>query len=84
MAYGNFRSRREYYNEYTNIWNKEMQRYKESRAIFFKERGIKYQFVDMKEKGMSKGEFNSVAQANGGLENMINLGWQRQGFISFD
>ena len=33
---------------------------------FFKERGIKYQFVDMKKKGMSKGEFNSVAQANGG------------------
>lgn len=31
-----------------------------------------YQFVDMKEKGMSKGEFNSVAQVNGGLENMIN------------
>ena len=39
---------------------------------FFKERGIKYQFTDMKEKGMSKGEFTSVAQANGGLENMIN------------
>ena len=39
---------------------------------FFKERGIKYQFVDMKEKGMSKGEVTSVAQANGGLENMIN------------
>ena len=38
---------------------------------FFK-RGIKYQFIDMKEKGMSKGEFTSVAQANGGLENMIN------------
>lgn len=35
---------------------------------FFKERGIKYQFIDMKEKGMSKGEFNSVAQVNGGLE----------------
>ena len=29
-------------------------------------------YGDMKEKGMSKGEFNSVAQANGGLENMIN------------
>ena len=27
----------------------------------------------MKEKGMSKGEFTSVAQANGGIENMINL-----------
>ena len=39
---------------------------------FFKERGIKYQFVDMQDKGMSKGEFNSVAQANGGLENMVN------------
>ena len=36
------------------------------------ERGIKYQFIDMREKGMSKGEFTSVAQANGGLENMIN------------
>lgn len=39
---------------------------------FFKERGIKYQFIDMKEKGMSKGEFTSVAQANGGLETMLN------------
>ena len=39
---------------------------------FFKERGIKFQFIDMKEKGMSKGEFNSVAQANGGLDDMIN------------
>ena len=38
---------------------------------FFKERGIRYQFIDMKEKGMSKGEFLSVAQGNGGLENMI-------------
>ena len=39
---------------------------------FFKERGIKFQFIDMKEKGMSKGEFTLVAQANGGIENMIN------------
>ena len=39
---------------------------------FFKERGIKFQFVDMKEKGMSKGEFNSVAQVNGGIDNMID------------
>ncbi|MDO4620634.1 MAG: arsenate reductase family protein [Lachnospiraceae bacterium] len=39
---------------------------------FFKERGIKYQFIDMKEKGMSKGELNSVAQANGGLDNLLN------------
>ena len=39
---------------------------------FFKERGINYQFVDMKEKGMSKGELTSVAQANGGIENMLD------------
>ncbi|MBQ6407727.1 MAG: arsenate reductase family protein [Butyrivibrio sp.] len=39
---------------------------------FFKERGIKYQFIDMKEKGMSKGELTSVAGSNGGIMNMIN------------
>lgn len=39
---------------------------------YFKERGIKYQFIDMKEKGMSKGEFTSVKQAVGGLDNMID------------
>ncbi|MBQ3797751.1 MAG: ArsC family transcriptional regulator, partial [Butyrivibrio sp.] len=39
---------------------------------FFKERGIMYQFIDMKEKGMSKGELTSVASSNGGLMNMIN------------
>lgn len=39
---------------------------------YFKERNIKIQFIDMKEKGMSKGEFTAVAQANGGWENMIN------------
>lgn len=39
---------------------------------YFKERGIKYQFIDMKEKGMSKGEFNSVSQAVGGLDAMID------------
>ncbi|NLG03422.1 MAG: ArsC family transcriptional regulator [Clostridia bacterium] len=40
---------------------------------FFKERGIKFQFIDMKEKGMSRGEFTSVAQANGGINHMIDL-----------
>ncbi len=39
---------------------------------FFKERGIKFQYIDMKEKGLSKGEFNSVKQAVGGLDNMID------------
>ncbi len=39
---------------------------------FFKERGIKFHFVDMKEKGLSKGEFNSVAQAVGGIDKLID------------
>ena len=39
---------------------------------FFKERGIKFQFVDLKEKGLSKGEFNSVMQAVGGSDNLID------------
>ena len=39
---------------------------------YFKERGIKYQFIDMKEKGLSKGEFNSVCQAVGGMEQLID------------
>lgn len=39
---------------------------------FFKERNIKYQFIDMKETGLSKGEYNSVKQAVGGLEAMLD------------
>lgn len=39
---------------------------------YFSERGIKYQFVDMKEKGLSKGELSSVMQAVGGLDRMID------------
>ena len=49
---------------------------------FFKERGIKYQFIDMKEKGMSKGEFNSVAQTNGGLDNMVNWAGKDKDLLS--
>ncbi len=39
---------------------------------FFKERGIKFQFIDMAEKEISKGEFRSVCQAVGGIDAMIN------------
>jgi len=35
---------------------------------YFKERRIPFQSVDLKEKGLSKGEFQSVLQAVGGLE----------------
>lgn len=39
---------------------------------YFKERGIKFQFIDLKEKGLSKGEYTSVKQSVGGLEPMLN------------
>ena len=39
---------------------------------YFKEREIKFQFIDLKEKGMSKGEFASVKQAVGGLDKLVD------------
>lgn len=39
---------------------------------WFKERGIKFQFVDLSQKGMSKGEFEAVARVVGGTEEMID------------
>lgn len=39
---------------------------------YFKERGISFQFIDIKEKGLSRGEFNSVCQAVGGVESLID------------
>ena len=39
---------------------------------YFKERGIKFQSVDIKEKGLSKGELTSVMQAAGGLDALID------------
>lgn len=39
---------------------------------YFKERKIPYQLIDMKEKGMSKGEYTNVKQAVGGLQGMLD------------
>ena len=39
---------------------------------YFKERGISFQFIDMTQKGMSKGEYNSVKQAVGGMDKLID------------
>lgn len=39
---------------------------------YFKERRIKYQFIDLKEKTLSKGELQSVKAAVG-LVNLINM-----------
>ena len=39
---------------------------------FFKERGIRFQYVNLDEKGLSKGELASVKQAVGGLDALID------------
>ena len=39
---------------------------------FFKERRVKFQFIDLKEKGMSKGELESVSRAVGGIDKLID------------
>lgn len=39
---------------------------------YFKERGVKFQFIDLKEKGISKGELTNVARAVGGAEALID------------
>jgi len=44
---------------------------------FFKERGVKFQAVDLQQKGMSAGELRSVAARVGGTEAMIDRDGKR-------
>ena len=37
---------------------------------YFKERGIKYQFIDIARYGMSRGEYVSVKSAVGGMRSL--------------
>ena len=39
---------------------------------FFAERGIKVQRIDLKQKGIAKGELQSVAKAVGGVANLLD------------
>ena len=39
---------------------------------YFKERGIRLQMIDLKEKEMSRGEFENVARALGGWEQLVD------------
>jgi len=43
---------------------------------FFKERGVKFQFIDLAEKGMSPGELASVAAALG-IDALVDTGSSR-------
>jgi arsenate reductase (glutaredoxin) len=39
---------------------------------YFKERNIKFQSIDVAKFGMSKGEFNNIRQAVGGIRKLID------------
>lgn len=39
---------------------------------YFKERRIPFQFVDLREKGLSKGELQSVVRAAGGIDALLD------------
>lgn len=39
---------------------------------YFKERGIHFQMIDLKEKEMSRGEFENVSRALGGWQALVN------------
>ena len=40
---------------------------------YFKERNIRFQFIDMRQKGMSRGEFDSVLRAVVGVDIMLDI-----------
>ena len=39
---------------------------------YFKERRIKYQFIDLSKKGMSKGEYLSILKAVGSFDDLLD------------
>lgn len=50
---------------------------------YFKERRIKVQFIDLKEKEMSKGELQSVMRAVGGIDAVIDPNAKDQDTVAF-
>lgn len=49
---------------------------------YFKERRIKVQFIDLKEKEMSKGELQSVMRAVGGIDAVIDPNAKDQDMVA--
>ncbi len=52
---------------------------------YFKERNIKFQFIDLTQKSLSRGELNSVISAVGTLDDLINekSKYYEQSFIRY-
>ena len=49
---------------------------------YFSERKIKVQYIDLKERPMSKGEFNSVKAAVGGYERLVDANCRDKELLS--
>ena len=49
---------------------------------YFKERGVKFQSIDIVKFGLSKGEYNNVKQAVGGMDQLINLNSKDKNLLS--
>ena len=59
-------------HEYIQIFGKNKCFDTKKAQRWFKERGIKFQMIDLAQKGMSKGELDSVLKAVGGLDNLLD------------
>lgn len=49
---------------------------------YFKEHGIKFQLIDVVKHGMSKGEFNNIKQAVGGVEKLIDTAAKEKDLVA--
>ena len=50
---------------------------------WFKERRIKYQYIDLNEKGISRGELKNAAQAVGGIDALLDDACRDQDALAF-
>lgn len=50
---------------------------------WFKERGIRFQMIDLMQKGMSRGELESVLRAVGGLDQLLNPASRQYAALSY-
>ena len=49
---------------------------------YFKERGVKFQSIDVAKFGMSKGEFNNIKQAVGGFDKLLDTNSNEKDMIA--
>lgn len=73
-------------NEHSDIRQKQVL-YTKKAQRWFKERGIKFQMIDLAQKGMSRGELDSVLKAVGGLDAVLeekSKGYASLAYLAYD